>query len=51
MMVLRWFAGFILLFFIISLIFKIGGALINMLILIASIIFIVDAIIGRKKTT
>ena len=47
---LRWLGGFVVLFWLIGLIFKIGGSLINILLLVAAIIFVVDAIFGRKKT-
>ena len=47
---LRWLGGFIVLFWLIGLIFKIGGGLINILLLVAAIIFVIDAIFGRKKT-
>jgi len=47
---LRWLGGFVVLFWLIGLIFKIGGSLINILLLIAAIIFVIDAIFGRKKT-
>ena len=47
---LRWLGGFVVLFWLIGLIFKIGGGLINLLLLVAAIIFVIDAIFGRKKT-
>ena len=47
---LRWLGGFVVLFWLIGLIFKIGGSLINILLLVAAIIFVIDAIFGRKKT-
>lgn len=47
---LRWLGGFVVLFWLIGLIFKIGGGLINILLLVAAIIFVIDAIFGRKKT-
>lgn len=46
---LRWIGGFVVLFWIIGLIFRIGGSLINLLLLAAAIIFVVDAIFGRRK--
>lgn len=49
MAVLRWIGGFVVLFWLIGLIFRIGGALINVLLIVAAIIFIIDAIFGRRK--
>ena len=47
---LRWLGGFVVLFWLIGLIFRIGGNLINLLLLVAALIFVIDAIFGRKKT-
>lgn len=47
---LRWLGGIVLFFWIIGLIFKIGGGFINLLLLVAALVFIVDALFGRKKT-
>jgi hypothetical protein len=47
---LRWLGGFVVLAWLIGLIFKIGGGLINVLLLVAAIIFVFDAVLGRKKT-
>ncbi len=46
---LRWLGGFVVLFWLIGLIFRIGGSLINILLLLAAIIFVIDAIFGRRK--
>ena len=46
---LRWLGGFVVLFWIIGLIFSIGGSLINLLLLVAAIIFVVDALFGRRR--
>ncbi|WP_169735828.1 DUF5670 family protein [Clostridium lundense] len=46
---LRWLGGFVILFWLIGLIFRIGGSLINLLLLVAALIFIVDVLFGRKK--
>ncbi|WP_461207088.1 DUF5670 family protein [Clostridium sp. DL1XJH146] len=46
---LRWLGGFVVLFWLIGLIFKIGGTLINYLLIIAAIIFVIDALFGKKK--
>ena len=37
-------------FWLIGLIFSIGGSLINLLLLVAALIFVVDALFGRRKT-
>ncbi|MBM7870324.1 hypothetical protein JOC70_001809 [Clostridium pascui] len=47
--ILRWIGGIVVLFWIIGLIFRIGGSLINLLLLIAAVIFVVDALFGRRK--
>lgn len=47
---LRWLGGFVVLFWLIGLIFRIGGSLINILLLVAAIIFVIDVIFGRKRT-
>lgn len=47
--ILRWIGGIVVLFWIIGLIFRIGGNLINLLLLIAAVIFVVDALFGRRK--
>lgn len=47
---LRWLGGFVVFFWIIGLIFKIGGSFINLLLLVAALIFVVDALFGRSKS-
>lgn len=49
MTLLRWLGGFVVAFWLIGLLFRIGGGLINLLLIVAAIIFIVDAIFGRRK--
>lgn len=46
---LRWLGGFVILFWLIGLIFRIGGGFINLLLVVAAIVFIVDALFGRRK--
>jgi len=46
---LRWIGGIIVLFWVLGLIFKIGGGMIHILLVIAVIVFIVDMITGRTK--
>ncbi|MCY6958916.1 DUF5670 family protein [Clostridium brassicae] len=47
---LRWLGGFVILFWLIALIFSIGGALINFLLVFAAIVFILDALFTKKKS-
>lgn len=47
---LRWLGGFIIFFWLIGLLFRIGGGFINLLLIIAAIVFIGDAVLGRRKT-
>ncbi|MDT8718694.1 hypothetical protein IAI10_18720 [Clostridium sp. 19966] len=49
MVFLRWLGGFVVFFWIIGLLFRIGGSMINILLVVAAIIFIVDVIFGRNK--
>ncbi|MBU3158547.1 lmo0937 family membrane protein [Clostridium frigoris] len=46
---LRWIGGIIVFFWALGLIFKIGGGMIHILLVIAVIVFILDMISGRKK--
>jgi len=47
---LRWIGGVVILFWALGLIFKIGGGLIHILLVIAAIVFIVDMISGKRRT-
>ncbi|MBU5591419.1 lmo0937 family membrane protein [Clostridium sp. MSJ-4] len=49
MTILRWIGGLVILFWLIGLIFRVGGSLIHLLLLLAAIIFVVDALFGRKN--
>lgn len=44
---LRWLGGIVVFFWIVGLVFKIGGGLINTLLIVAAIVFLVD-FISRK---
>lgn len=46
---LRWLGAVILLFWIIGVIFRIGGMLINLLLIAAAVTFIADAFSSKKK--
>lgn len=49
---LSWIGGIVLLFWVLGLIFSIGGLMIHWLLLIAAIVFIVDMVSrkGRERT-
>lgn len=46
---LRWIGGIIILFWALGLVFRIGGGLIHILLVIAAIVFIVDMISGKRR--
>jgi len=46
---LRWIGGIVVFFWVLGLIFKIGGGLIHTLLVIAVIVFIVDKISGKRS--
>ncbi|WP_164917174.1 DUF5670 family protein [Clostridium sp. JN-9] len=50
MIFLRWLGSIVLIFWLIGLILRIGGSLINLLLLIAALVFVVDVILERKKS-
>jgi len=45
---LRWLGGIVVFFWVLGLIFRIGGGMIHILLVIAVIVFIVDLIVGRR---
>jgi len=45
---LRWIGGIIVFFWVVGFIFKIGGGLIHMLLVLAVIVFLVDKISGKR---
>lgn len=47
--ILRWIGGIVVLFWALGLIFRIGGGMIHILLVIAAIVFIVDMISGRSR--
>ncbi|AYF54102.1 lmo0937 family membrane protein [Clostridium botulinum C] len=49
MKVLHWIGAIVVFFWILGLVFKIGGKLINVLLIIAAIIFIYDVITDRTR--
>jgi hypothetical protein len=48
---LRWIGGIVVFFWALGLIFRIGGSMIHLLLVVAAIVFIVDMIFGRKRTS
>ncbi len=50
MTVLRWLGGFVVLFWLIGVLFSIGGDLINILLIVASIVFVIDVFSSRKRS-
>ncbi|MBU3114213.1 lmo0937 family membrane protein [Clostridium lacusfryxellense] len=48
--ILRWIGGIVVFFWALGLIFRIGGGLIHILLVIAVIVFIVDMISGKRRT-
>lgn len=47
---LRWIGGIVVLFWALGLIFRIGGGMVHILLVIAAIVFIMDVIFGRRRT-
>ncbi len=50
MAILRWIAGVVLLFWALGLIFRIGGSLIHLLLVVAAIVFVVDWVTKKGRT-
>ncbi len=46
---LRWLGGIVVFFWLMGLLFKVGGGLINILLVVAAIVFIVDYLKGKVK--
>ncbi|MBU3179630.1 DUF5670 family protein [Clostridium psychrophilum] len=49
MTLLRWLGGFVVLFWLIGVLFSIGGDLINILLIIAAIVFLIDILSSKKR--
>ena len=47
---LRWLGGFVVLFGLMGVLFSIGGNLINILLIVAAIVFIIDVYLAEKKS-
>ena len=46
---LRWLGGIVVAIWLLGLLFRIGGGLIHILLVVAAIVFIVDFIAGRAR--
>ena len=46
---LRWLGGIVVAIWLLGLLFRIGGGLIHILLIVAAIVFIVDFITGRAR--
>ena len=46
---LRWLGGIVVAIWLLGLLFRIGGCLIHILLVVAAIVFIVDFITGRAR--
>lgn len=46
---LRWLGGFVVLIWLMGVLFSIGGSLINILLVVAAIVFVIDVLFSRKK--
>ena len=47
---LRWIGGIVVFFWVLGLIFKIGGGMIHLLLIVAAIVFIIDMVSGKRKS-
>ena len=48
--ILRWIGGIVVFFWILGFIFRIGGGMIHLLLVVAAIVFIVDMLSGRRRS-
>ncbi|MBW9170245.1 hypothetical protein K2F43_03395 [Clostridium estertheticum] len=46
---LRWLGGFMVLFWLMGVLFSKGGSLINILLIVAAIVFIIDILFSKRK--
>ncbi|MBW9150806.1 lmo0937 family membrane protein [Clostridium estertheticum] len=46
---LRWLGGFVVLFWLMGVLFNKGGSLINILLIVAAIVFIIDILSSKRK--
>ena len=45
---LRWLGGIVVFFWLLGLLFKVGGGVIHILLVVAAVVFLVDFITGRR---
>lgn len=48
---LRWLGGIVVFFWLLGFLFKMGGSLIHLLLIVAAVVFIMDYIFGRKRSS
>ncbi|MBU3073796.1 DUF5670 family protein [Clostridium estertheticum] len=46
---LRWLGGFVVLFWLMGVLFSKGGSLINILLIVAAVVFIIDILFSKRK--
>ncbi|MBU3159931.1 hypothetical protein KPL37_09215 [Clostridium frigoris] len=46
---LRWLGGFVVLVWLMGVLFSKGGSLINILLIVAAIVFIIDILFSKRK--
>ena len=46
---LRWLGGIVVFFWLLGMLFKIGGGLIHTLLIVAAVVFLIDFITGRMS--
>ena len=46
---LKWLGGIVILVWLISFLFSVGGNLIHLLLVIAAIVFIIDVVFGKRN--
>ena len=47
---LRWLGGIVIFFWLLGLVFRIGGSMIHVLFVVAAIVFLVDLLLGRRRS-
>lgn len=48
---LRWLGGIVVFFWLLGLLFRMGGSLIHILLIVAAVVFIIDYIFGRNRSS
>ncbi|MDF2594664.1 MAG: hypothetical protein K0R69_1005 [Clostridia bacterium] len=46
---LRWLGGIVVFFWLMGFLFRVGGGLIHILLIVAAVVFIIDLLVGRKN--